>query len=481
MVVSAFVIVLIGAAPAHGADWVWFEDPSALPDAPTTTEMAPIGPTTQVARTWYTAWNGRQRGLRVAMPIDAFSAGRPLPLVVAVRPSGGTSICAEEFGDLPGLHGFAVACIDGQGAFSRGYSFAAPGHVDDIARVPALVRERVPLLPIDLSRIYVVGVSMGASEALLAALRHPRTFAGAVALDPTVDLGVRFEQSPRPRRLLIRAECDGPPRLQPGCYAERSPLDALASAKGGPLISIWFSEIDTVTSRADQIPAFIDAAQETPIGERLRLRIGSWRHAALWWDPAGRIALLADMGLVPRTAAPSIEFVRRTSAPIERREPERERPAPAQPAPQRERPPAAPPQAEPARDRPQQETPQRLPVAEPEPQGLRAPMLGRIESTPAPRLGLRFASGPSARLVVPVPAPGERLAFEVPLHRDGWFAGTWRFEVRREGVDTVVRMAAPVRGNPGTGPMRATIADGALRITIPLERGNYSGFPRRLS
>lgn len=209
-VVSALLVLLGTASSAHAVDWRGFEDPSALPEAPASTELAPLGPTTQVARTWYAAWNGQQRGLRIAMPADALAAGRALPLVIAVRPSGGSSLCAEEFGDLPGLYDFVVACPDGQGTFSRGYSFAAPGHIDDLARMPALVRERVPLLRIDNRRVSIVGVSMGAGEALLAALRHPQVFARAAILDPTVDLRVRYEQAPPLRSTVSHGRRQSP-------------------------------------------------------------------------------------------------------------------------------------------------------------------------------------------------------------------------------------------------------------------------------
>jgi pimeloyl-ACP methyl ester carboxylesterase len=77
------------------------------------------------------------------------------------------------------------------GKFTYGYR----GHIDDLARMPGIVGETLPWLELDLTRIYVLGSSMGGQETLLLAAEYPAglaaataRLAGAAAFDSACDL-----------------------------------------------------------------------------------------------------------------------------------------------------------------------------------------------------------------------------------------------------------------------------------------------------
>lgn len=459
------LVSALGAPQPASAVWRSFDDPSAMEEVAPVTDVVTIGPSTVLARSWYRAWNGSLRGLRVAMPASALRGGEPLPLVIAVRPSGGTSLCAEEFGDFPGRYRFIVACIDGQGAYLRGYSFAAPGQIDDIAAIPRMVEERLPALAVDRERTYLMGVSMGAAEALLVALRHPEVARAVVALDPTVDLTDRHERAPRPRRQLMNAECNGPPRLVPRCYRLRSPIVAVRTARPGPRILLWYSEQDPVTARRTQIPAFVEAAASTPIGPRVYQRIGEWRHAALWWDPDGRLALLSDLGLAPRSAVRNWPVVRSVAA----------RPAPTSPAvPRPVASPSTPVPAPPPKPAP---APPTRPVSAPAP----PPPVPPPPARPAPPKPAPAPLAAPALLIEAGPTLVMRLngddaaTYRLVVARDGRGGCTWKIDLapRTAGGAATVRLGVPGACDARSGPVTATRRHGLIELGAPLRPGRY--------
>ena len=107
---------------------------------------------------------GRSSSRRHARP-----AGRPsppLPLVVhhaaagarpKTRTSGGTPRSRRVCGDLPG----------GMGRRLPLHSWGWRGQIDDLARMPSILRSARPWLRVDSQRIYAVGGSMGGQETLL--------------------------------------------------------------------------------------------------------------------------------------------------------------------------------------------------------------------------------------------------------------------------------------------------------------------------
>ncbi len=308
----ALVAALLAPAAAQ-AGWRDVPDPSAQPDVAAETTREQIGPTT-VVRSWYDAWNGRRRELRVAVPTAALESGRAVPLLVTVRPAGLSLLCTDENMQLAGRSGFALACPSGQGVVTRSFSYGAAGQISDLARMPALVAERVPDLVADPRRVYLAGSSMGGTEALLVALRYPGAYVRVASLDPITDLGRRFGSLPMVRRLLLQAECDGPPVLQPGCYTTRSPQSLVGGGAQAGAIALWYSTRDPVSGEPWQVPRFAEglAARGAP---GFTVRVGRWGHGALWDRPAMRRAWMRDLGLpVEVPAALPFAYDRLTAA-----------------------------------------------------------------------------------------------------------------------------------------------------------------------
>lgn len=304
--IGLIALLACAALPAAAqAGWRDVPDPSAQPDVAAKTTREQVGPTT-IVRSWYDAWNGRRRELRIAVPTAALAAGRPVPLLVTTRPAGLSLFCTDENMRLAGRSGFALACPSGQGVVTRSFSYGAAGQIADLARMPALVAERVPDLAVDGSRVYLAGSSMGGTEALLVALRYPGAYARVASLDPITDLGRRFGSLPMDRRLLLQAECDGPPLLQPGCYTARSPQALIGGGDRAGAIALWYSTRDPVSGEPWQVPRFADALAERG-APGFAVRVGRWGHGALWDRPAMRRAWLHDLGL-PVVAPAALPF-----------------------------------------------------------------------------------------------------------------------------------------------------------------------------
>jgi len=96
-------------------------------------------------------------------------------------------------------------------------------------------------LPIDESRIYLVGGSGGGHCSLLLAGRHPEIWAGVSAACPISDLARWHADSTsmkdwrgRYAKMMEKA-CGGTPAEKPDEYARRSPLTYLAAAKDVPV------------------------------------------------------------------------------------------------------------------------------------------------------------------------------------------------------------------------------------------------------
>jgi pimeloyl-ACP methyl ester carboxylesterase len=128
------------------------------------------------------------------------------------RNNFGWGNAAHYWQDLPAQGPFALICPDG---LSRAHDKAStpldqPPHdpslftygyrqwIDDLARMPKIAQETLPWLRIDLTRVYVLGSSMGGQETLLLAARYPRSLsggtgrlAGAAAFDSTCDLATQ--------------------------------------------------------------------------------------------------------------------------------------------------------------------------------------------------------------------------------------------------------------------------------------------------
>ena len=257
-----------------------------------------------VVRTSYRAWNGDLRAMRIAFPsnFQQLARGRSLPLVIALHGADGKVQCDRTFGQTPVRYGFVVACLEGQGVATRKFSYGAPGQISDQLRVPRLVHLKAPRLPIDPTRVIIVGASMGGMEALLAADRAPDEFAAVVALDAPVDLAAHYRNvapagPPNLKTKAMLAECGGTPDQAADCYAERSPLEHMTQFGDTrvPLI-MWWSAHDPIAGSPEASPAYIEAMQTDFPWHPIYARVGGWQHGRAWWSH-GRLWLTDALAL----------------------------------------------------------------------------------------------------------------------------------------------------------------------------------------
>ena len=174
---------------------------AALACVPAAGALPLPGPGTTLTRELeihYVAHDGVRRAAFVLLP--AWYGPRrhpPIPLVISPHGRGvDARRNATLWGDLPARGPFAVVNPEGQGRRLELYSWGDPGQIDDLARMPRILRRALPWLRIAPRRIYAVGGSMGGQETLLLVARHPRLLAGAVAFDPATDLFLRYRDFP---------------------------------------------------------------------------------------------------------------------------------------------------------------------------------------------------------------------------------------------------------------------------------------------
>src|SRR5262249_54156397 len=111
----------------------------------------------------------------------AAKQGKPLPLVVALHGAGGSE---NLFFDGYGAGKAVRLCRD------RGWLLVAPrsGLVGGVS-LPEVIDELAALYPVDRKRVFVVGHSMGAGQAVAAAQQTPERFAAVAALGGSGRLG----------------------------------------------------------------------------------------------------------------------------------------------------------------------------------------------------------------------------------------------------------------------------------------------------
>ena len=144
----------------------------------------------------YRAHNGARRNAWVLLPSWYGPRNHPaIPLIVSPHGRGLTGRAnAGLWGSLPADGPFAVVNPDGQGRLLPAYSWGSYGQVEDLARMPSIVRRTLPWLRIETSRVYTFGGSMGGQEALLLVARHPTLFAGAAVFDAVTDFALQYRE-----------------------------------------------------------------------------------------------------------------------------------------------------------------------------------------------------------------------------------------------------------------------------------------------
>jgi poly(3-hydroxybutyrate) depolymerase len=238
----------------------------------------------------YRAHNGVRRPAVLVVPAEfgPETPTPPLPLVISPHGRGVRGMTnARMWRDLPGRGPFAVVCPGGMGRRLPLHSWGFPGQIEDLARMPAILREQRPWLRVDPDRIYAIGGSMGGQETLLLLGRHPRLLAGAVAFDSVTDFRLRYRQFNRVARTralqaLARIEVGGTPETNSPAYRLRSPLHYLAEiADSGVPLQVWWSDTDEiVVDQATQSARFFAELRALGPRGRLESRTGSWSHTA---------------------------------------------------------------------------------------------------------------------------------------------------------------------------------------------------------
>jgi hypothetical protein len=267
----------------------------------------------------YRTHDGYRRAAYVVLPDWYGPHHNPaLPLIISPHGRGvAATENVERWGDLPALGPFAVVNPEGQGRRLADFSWGYPGQVDDLARMPEIVRHAIPWLRIDRSRIYAFGASMGGQESLLLVARHPSLLAGAAAFDAVTNMARRYRDFTRigcnrrclarwrsplghGLRKLARAEVGGTPRSNPRAYATRSPSTyARAIAASGVPLQLWWSRSDHVVAPGDQSVPFVRALRRLHSAAPLYTVVGAWPHSAEMHPYYMLIPALRRFGLFP--------------------------------------------------------------------------------------------------------------------------------------------------------------------------------------
>ena len=264
-------------------------------------------PRTDVLLIHYRAHDGVRRRAWLLLPVGY--RGGPIPLVVSPHGRGTTARANERlWGDLPGLGGFAVVNPAGEGRRLGIFSWGDPGQIDDLARMPAIVRAHG--VDVDPHRVYAIGGSMGGQETLLLLAEHPHLLAGAAAFDPSTDMARRywdFARLPGGRWLqqLARDEIGGTPLTDPSAYAARSP-DSYAeqiALSGVPLLLYWSTRDRVISDQVDETNALAAEIRGWNPGAPVQVFRGSWRHTAEMRWSRRLPGALVHLGLLRRGQA----------------------------------------------------------------------------------------------------------------------------------------------------------------------------------
>ena len=255
----------------------------------------------------YRTWSGVSRTAYVLLP-SWYSRHRDpaLPLVISPHGRGIEARANLHFwGGLPAFGPFAVVSPEGQGRVLTRYSWGWKGQIDDLARMPAILKRKLPWLHVDPHRIYAVGSSMGGQETLMLVARYPHLLAGAAALDSDTDMRARYYAFPHLRRgldlqALARDEVGGTPATAARAYALRSPVHwARAIARSGVPLHIWWSTQDRiVTDQRDESGRLFQLIRTLNPHAPVREYVGRWAHSKEFHASARLPLALVELGLI---------------------------------------------------------------------------------------------------------------------------------------------------------------------------------------
>jgi pimeloyl-ACP methyl ester carboxylesterase len=328
IVTAALAALHVGTPAARSAD---------PPSGPNYTRADLENPTeTRAIRISYRSHTGAMRPAIVLVPRWYGPDRHPLiPLVIAPHGRGVPhTVNAHRWGNLPGIGGFALVSPGGQGNHLDKYSWGAKGQIRDLARMPDIVKARLPWLRVDRTRIYAFGGSMGGQETLLLAAQHPSLLAGAAAVDSLVDFPRQYRNFPRlgckaacrrnwdgsiglAMQKLARREVGGTPQTAPAGYALRSPLN-YARAIGASCVplQIWWSRKDRiVVDSSKQSGSLFKRIKSANRRAPLTGYVGSWKHAKAFKPSRMLPYALAKFGLMPAVFSEKLTGAKSIAAP----------------------------------------------------------------------------------------------------------------------------------------------------------------------
>ena len=255
----------------------------------------------------YRAWNGARRSAVVVLPKWYGPRRHPsIPLVISPHGRGGTAAGnAKLWGGLPAFGPFAVVNPEGQGRKLVKYSWGWRGEIDDLSRMPNILRAKLPWLHVDRFRVYAIGSSMGGQETLLLAALHPQLLTAAAPLDSATDMAARYVafaalRDGRHLQHLAQAEIGGTPASAPKAYAARSPMSYVKQlATNGVPLDIWWSRNDKIVrNQHAESGRLYRAIKRINPKAPVEQFVGSWAHSAEM-HPLARLPLaLVDLKIV---------------------------------------------------------------------------------------------------------------------------------------------------------------------------------------
>jgi pimeloyl-ACP methyl ester carboxylesterase len=273
-------------------------------------------------RAWtirYRAHNGARRGATVVLPAWYGRRNNPrIPLVISPHGRGLTGWAnAKIWGNLPARGRFAVVSPGGHGRRLPRHSWGYSGQIEDLARMPVILRRTLPWLRIDRRRVFAIGGSMGGQETLLLLARHPGLLAGAAVFDAVVDFTVQYRRFRHLKcntlcrrrwvkplgdglRELARYEVGDMPKKRPTAYRVRSPITYVgAIATSCVPLQIWWSVADqVVTAEERQSSKLFWTIRGLNPNAPVTAYVGFWRHTVAMHARSNLPIALVGLGLL---------------------------------------------------------------------------------------------------------------------------------------------------------------------------------------
>jgi dipeptidyl aminopeptidase/acylaminoacyl peptidase len=207
---------------------------------------------------------------------------KPLPLVIVPHAAGfSAEATARYWRDIPVRRGFIAVFPFGHGRKLDLYSLAWRGQIADLASMPKVLAEQG--YAVDESRVYAVGLSMGGLESLMLAGCYPGLLAGVVAFNSPIDLASWYRDIDIGRSATVD-EIGGTPDEVPDKYAERSPLNCIATIARIPTLLYWDPNDKVVPSQSDMQTGRLfrrikEEFPESPVFEKIH------GHGHYWVNP----------------------------------------------------------------------------------------------------------------------------------------------------------------------------------------------------